>query len=103
MLFKKINNNSYVSNGESFLLVYTTSTKDIIYCGSHKGEVSGKNLTVESYTSIEDIIQRVKDLNLNLNEEQANKIIERAKIKKVTLSKIVKKEISDYIEKNKKV
>jgi hypothetical protein len=99
MIFKKINARSYISSGDTILLAYFPDTKNIFYCGIHKGEISGKNIVVESFTSIDDLIERVKNLELNLSNEQATEIIKRDKLKSVNVTETIKTKILEYLKK----
>lgn len=94
---KKINQYSYVSEGDVYILSYFNTNKQIHYCGTHKGEISGKNIIVEAYNTIKEIVKRVKELNLILTEEQAHEIMYRSKLRGNELSDEIKNEIFLYL------
>ena len=94
---KKIGNR-YISNGDIYFLSYFTDSKLLHFCGTHNGEIAGNAITVEEYNTIEEIVQRVKDINIILTEDQAREIIYRASLKNVPLTSGTLQEISDYLK-----
>jgi hypothetical protein len=90
--------NRYISNGDVLILSYFTDSKLLHYCGTHNGEIVGNTITVEEFNTIDEIVQRVKDINIILTEDQAKEIVYRSSLKNVSLTSGTLKEISDYLQ-----
>ena len=90
------------SDGKSFLLSYFINSnnnvkqKEVHFCGFHKGQISGKNIIVEDFTNIPELIERVETLELIISTEMAEDILNRAEKANIYLDDDTIEKIKSY-------
>ena len=55
---------NYVSDGSKYILSYLTDDKTYYFHGTHNGQITGKNITIEYFDTEEELNSRMEDLSI---------------------------------------
>jgi len=58
-----------ICDGSCYLLVYRDSNKEYIFHGQHGGQITGKSITIEHFSSEEELNTRMVELEIVIPED----------------------------------
>ena len=63
------NNHNFLSDGTDYILSYFTNDKKYHFHGQHKGQITGKNITIEKFVTEKELSDRIDELQIKVPDE----------------------------------